>query len=232
MDKRTTTTITHTPSPSLSPPPPSSQLVFYAPPLSPAQIAILNTPPPPFPGGSSSFDLSPLEFLLAIVAMVTLPAVIYTFIFAYGCPSCRRQPERNSGEHSSESRDGDSVIATAVAEFRYQKDSHVKEIGGECPVCLSAFADGEKLRQLSDCKHSFHADCINLWLSNHTNCPICRSIVAGAGRKRPSSSAPARDHHDFHQGLPDASGLFVAQGVNIFNNYIYLPAIIPTLDSL
>lgn len=83
----------------------------------------------------------------------------------------------------------------------------MKEIGGDCPVCLSAFTDGEKLRQLSCCKHYFHADCIDLWLGNRSSCPICRATVAGK-RRNMSAAAPARDNDLMQmQGLPDASAL-------------------------
>lgn len=87
----------------------------------------------------------------------------------------------------------------------FSTDAHVKEIGGECPVCLSVFTDGEKLRQLSCCKHYFHADCIDLWLRNRFTCPICRATVSGKRRSLPAA-APARNY-DMMQGLPDASGL-------------------------
>jgi len=56
------------------------------------QITVLPfPPPPPFADPPSSVDLSPLEFLLALLAVVTIPALIYTFIFAFGCPSRRRR---------------------------------------------------------------------------------------------------------------------------------------------
>jgi E3 ubiquitin-protein ligase RNF38/44 len=189
--------------PTTIPPP----LPFSAPPLTAEQIAILTTPPPPFPGPSRSVDLSPLEFLLALIAIVTIPALIYTFIFAFGFPFCRRRPERNSAElslASDEPINGES--AASISELKYRTDVHVKEIGGECPVCLSAFSDGEKLRQLSCCKHYFHADCINLWLKNRSSCPICRALVAGKRKNSSLVEAPARDN-DLMQGLPDASAL-------------------------
>jgi E3 ubiquitin-protein ligase RNF38/44 len=189
--------------PTTNPPP----LPFSAPPLTAEQIAILTTPPPPFPGPSRSVDLSPLEFLLALIAIVTIPALIYTFIFPFGFPFCRRRPERNSTElslASDEPINGES--AASISELKYRTDVHVKEISGECPVCLSAFSDGEKLRQLSCCKHYFHADCINLWLKNRSSCPICRALVAGKRKNSSAVAAPARDN-DLMQGLPDASAL-------------------------
>ncbi|AES87171.1 putative transcription factor C2H2 family [Medicago truncatula] len=184
-------------------PPP---LPFSAPPLTAAQIAILTTPPPPFPDSSRSVDLSPLEFLLALIAIVTIPALIYTFIFAFGFSFCRRRPEQNSGELSFASDDLTNGGGASVSDFKYRKDAHVKETGGDCPVCLSVFVDGEKLRELSCCKHYFHADCIDLWLGNRSSCPICRATVAGKRRNMSAAAAPVRDN-DLMQGLPDASTL-------------------------
>ncbi|CAN6706683.1 unnamed protein product [Malus baccata var. baccata] len=45
----------------------------------------------------------------------------------------------------------------------------------ECAVCLSMLEDEEMARLLPNCKHSFHAECIDKWLISHTTCPICRT---------------------------------------------------------
>ncbi|KAI4356456.1 hypothetical protein L6164_000478 [Bauhinia variegata] len=172
-----------------------------APPYPFGGLAIFNAPPPPFTDNSGSVDLSPLQFLLAFVVLVTIPALICTFIFSIKCPSRRRQSDRASSPPSIAS-EVPNESDVSVSDLKYQKDTHVKEIGSECPVCLSVFADGEEVRQLSACKHSFHASCIDLWLENNSNCPICRAAVA----KCPKSSAPARDDI-LQQGLPDASAL-------------------------
>lgn len=92
-------------------------------------------------------------------------------------------------------------------------------------MCLSVFTDGEEIRQLSECKHAFHVDCIEEWLKLHPNCPICRADVSDKqqtteaaanvsvnGNVNRSSggnrrvSATNRDD-DWRQGLPDASSL-------------------------
>lgn len=93
-----------------------------------------------------------------------------------------------------------------VSGVKYQKETHVKDIGSECPVCLSVFADGEEVKQLTACKHSFHVACIDMWLNSHSNCPVCRASVPV---KRPSNgtTASASRNDDFHQGLPDAASL-------------------------
>lgn len=60
-----------------------------------------------------------------------------------------------------------------------------RENGLECAVCLSLFEDKEKGRKLPECGHGFHVECIDMWLSSHSNCPICRAGVRvfGEGNK-------------------------------------------------
>ncbi|CAL5370558.1 hypothetical protein CsSME_00005055 [Camellia sinensis var. sinensis] len=45
----------------------------------------------------------------------------------------------------------------------------------DCAVCLDNFKVGEKCRLLPLCKHSFHAQCVDLWLVKTPICPICRT---------------------------------------------------------
>ncbi|KAK7385777.1 hypothetical protein VNO78_31632 [Psophocarpus tetragonolobus] len=47
----------------------------------------------------------------------------------------------------------------------------------ECCICLGTFIDGEKLKVLPGCDHSFHCECVDKWLANHSNCPLCRASL-------------------------------------------------------
>ncbi|XP_051115522.1 RING-H2 finger protein ATL74-like [Andrographis paniculata] len=44
-----------------------------------------------------------------------------------------------------------------------------------CAVCLENFKVAEKCRLLPLCNHSFHAECVDLWLLRAPVCPICRA---------------------------------------------------------
>ncbi|CAG8486472.1 3369_t:CDS:2 [Dentiscutata heterogama] len=55
-----------------------------------------------------------------------------------------------------------------------------------CSICLSAYEDGDELRNLW-CSHHFHKDCVDEWLSLNRRCPMCRSSSTG-GRVDVSSS--------------------------------------------
>ncbi|KAL0452070.1 UNVERIFIED_CONTAM: RING-H2 finger protein ATL34 [Sesamum latifolium] len=43
-----------------------------------------------------------------------------------------------------------------------------------CTVCLSEYHEEDTLRILPQCRHSFHATCIDVWLQQHSTCPVCR----------------------------------------------------------
>jgi len=43
----------------------------------------------------------------------------------------------------------------------------------QCSVCLENIKKDEKITKL-DCKHIFHTDCINEWISRDNTCPCCR----------------------------------------------------------
>ncbi|CAI5951705.1 unnamed protein product [Closterium sp. NIES-64] len=50
----------------------------------------------------------------------------------------------------------------------------------ECAVCLGDYDEGERIKLLPPCGHRFHADCIDLWLSSKSTCPICRKDLRPA----------------------------------------------------
>ncbi|XP_047338685.1 RING-H2 finger protein ATL22-like [Impatiens glandulifera] len=44
-----------------------------------------------------------------------------------------------------------------------------------CPICLSEYQPKETLRTIPECKHYFHADCVDEWLEMNGTCPLCRN---------------------------------------------------------
>ena len=80
--------------------------------------------------------------------------------------------------------------STFIAEITDQKvdktsDKH-EEVANQsvtiCSICLDSI-EGQDSQRVLKCKHRFHNECINRWLSNHkTTCPMCRKQVFSTGR--------------------------------------------------
>lgn len=71
--------------------------------------------------------------------------------------------------------------------------NYSKESGEElCVVCLSEFMEGDEVRVLPECSHVFHVGCIDKWLTNHCNCPLCRADTLSA-TATPVEVVPASD---------------------------------------
>lgn len=77
-----------------------------------------------------------------------------------------------------------SSIVHLIPTHMYHKRNKVDVVsddegeGGTCAVCLGDFEEGDELKTMPECLHSFHVHCIDMWLRSHSSCPICR---AGAG---------------------------------------------------
>lgn len=48
---------------------------------------------------------------------------------------------------------------------------------GTCVVCQEDFSDGERVRTINKCKHMFHMNCIDPWLLQKSECPLCRAPI-------------------------------------------------------
>ncbi|XP_073127057.1 E3 ubiquitin-protein ligase ATL23-like [Henckelia pumila] len=49
--------------------------------------------------------------------------------------------------------------------------------GSDCAVCLDEIGGEEPVKLIPGCKHGYHAECIDLWLSKNSACPICRVVI-------------------------------------------------------
>ncbi|XP_009622135.1 RING-H2 finger protein ATL16-like [Nicotiana tomentosiformis] len=79
----------------------------------------------------------------------------------------------------------ESVIRS-IPVFQYKKREEKKDdlllenttTSCECVVCLNEFQEDEMLRIIPNCAHVFHIDCIDIWLQNNANCPLCRTSIS------------------------------------------------------
>ncbi|ORZ09700.1 hypothetical protein BCR41DRAFT_135019 [Lobosporangium transversale] len=67
-------------------------------------------------------------------------------------------------------------------EQEYQGMRNITTLGdnSKCLVCMSEYEEGEDMRALK-CKHGFHLECIDKWLTTGANkCPVCRAAAVVA----------------------------------------------------
>ncbi|KAK9052948.1 hypothetical protein SSX86_029578 [Deinandra increscens subsp. villosa] len=83
----------------------------------------------------------------------------------------------NLGPWNVPSKGLDEVMINSIRVCKYKKGDGLVS-GTDCPVCLGEFREDEKLRLLPKCSHAFHVYCIDNWLTNHPNCPLCRANVS------------------------------------------------------
>ncbi|KAI5079767.1 hypothetical protein GOP47_0005246 [Adiantum capillus-veneris] len=73
----------------------------------------------------------------------------------------------------------DEATLESYPKFSYveKKIYHGYQHGDDasCSICLADYRNGELIRMLPDCRHSFHAMCVDAWLRLHASCPMCRT---------------------------------------------------------
>jgi len=60
-------------------------------------------------------------------------------------------------------------------------DGVKEEAKTRCLICLDDFEPSQRLRLLP-CFHHFHVDCIDRWLGEKAECPVCKHTIRGDGR--------------------------------------------------
>uniref|UniRef100_A0A6N2LSU8 RING-type E3 ubiquitin transferase n=1 Tax=Salix viminalis TaxID=40686 RepID=A0A6N2LSU8_SALVM len=179
-----------------------------------------NLPAPNWRDHTTNYDLNSKIMLTAILSLsFVVVVVIVLHIYA----RCVIKPHRrsvmnslgltNANVSSGEppKRGLDPVVIASLPIFVYQQtDGQAEDDLIECAVCLSMLEDQEMARSLPNCKHTFHAECIDKWLSSHSTCPICRAeaepMIQPEPREGPAGGAASRSsnvgaYHGFYIGV-------------------------------
>ncbi|XP_052183836.1 RING-H2 finger protein ATL52-like [Diospyros lotus] len=132
-----------------------------------------------------------LYYGLAVAGTGAILLAVYNLIIPRWCAAHRRRSLRQGMAGGTlPSMSSRSFVKPRVrleSSFKYKKEGVLGEDEEgfdecddyECPICLSEFEEGEEVRQLPRCKHSFHALCIDMWLYSHFDCPVCRAPADG-----------------------------------------------------
>ncbi|XP_013670005.2 RING-H2 finger protein ATL63-like [Brassica napus] len=85
--------------------------------------------------------------------------------------------EASAAAPTSDDKGLDSSVISSIPLFVYEDDEEEEEEEEECVICLGLWEVGDFGRKLRFCGHGFHVECIDMWLSSHSTCPLCRSPV-------------------------------------------------------
>lgn len=65
-----------------------------------------------------------------------------------------------------------------VIEYGLLADGSEEHNAVTCAVCLNEFESSDEIRQLTNCSHIFHKNCLDKWLEHdQKTCPLCRSCL-------------------------------------------------------
>lgn len=136
-----------------------------------------------------------LNHNIMVTAIVSLSVVVVLVIALHVYARCvlqrqarrRRAAIRQLGFTVSHAHAGeppkaglDPAVIAMLPMFVFKRvesedDGNNTSTAMECAVCLSTLEDEEMARLLPNCKHTFHAECIDKWFGSHSTCPVCRT---------------------------------------------------------
>ncbi|KAK7291810.1 hypothetical protein RIF29_07252 [Crotalaria pallida] len=168
------------------------------------------SPPPAPPSKDNNKSSMPMLYYgLAMVGAAAIALILYNLI-TFITKACNRRQMQQDDEvvdvamGSSMSYDNSRI--NLLSSFKFKKEAAAGKEGGsddyECSVCLSDLEEGEEVRKLPRCKHSFHVQCIDMWLHSHFDCPVCRTPVGPSSHR---FAAP----ENIPQGLLATGGILV-----------------------
>ncbi|XP_022993424.1 putative RING-H2 finger protein ATL71 [Cucurbita maxima] len=92
-----------------------------------------------------------------------------------------------------------------VANFptkKYSDEYFSSMRNSQCTVCLADYHSEDLLRILPNCGHSFHVNCIDIWLHQNLTCPVCRISLRDVPDKKrtmqPLFSSAIRSHYNLN----------------------------------
>lgn len=140
--------------------------------------------PPPSPTGPE-YPYAKFSPSMAIIIAVLVTALFFMGFFSIYLRRCAdtttggsmRGPALSLRRRAAASRGLSEEVITTFPTMAYSevKDLKIGKGALECAVCLNEFEDDETLRLLPKCDHVFHPECIDLWLTSHVTCPVCRA---------------------------------------------------------
>ncbi|KAE8712025.1 mannose-1-phosphate guanylyltransferase 1-like isoform X1 [Hibiscus syriacus] len=116
---------------------------------------------------------------LFIIVLLVLITLIVALVFVYARWACRRfnlnAPSPTS--HALPDPQPRGLDPAAINSLPVTMFTLEMAVQTECCICLGVFEDGEKVKVLPPCNHSYHPECVDQWLSSESSCPLCRASL-------------------------------------------------------
>jgi hypothetical protein len=85
----------------------------------------------------------------------------------------RLAEDEETGSNSTKYSLDDTATHSLLGKRTVSKSSENLFKFGVCTICLSDFDCGDKVKQVPQCHHTFHSDCLEKWLVRKFSCPNC-----------------------------------------------------------
>jgi E3 ubiquitin-protein ligase RNF38/44 len=107
--------------------------------------------------------------LPCLVAVAMVPVFCFCLPCVIRLLASLHDPQANRGARETE------LAKLPTVPFRPDLDL-LKGEEHACSVCIGDYEPGDELRVLP-CKHLFHKECVDQWLSVNATCPLCRTSL-------------------------------------------------------
>lgn len=116
------------------------------------------------------------KFGVVLIAMGSASFVVTMYHLIVICCQNSSQQDRRHDQPTIQTPSGEEggFVSHQIPSHKYEKKNNDDE-SVTCAVCLGDFEEGQELRTMPSCMHSFHVPCIDMWLHSHPNCPVCRA---------------------------------------------------------
>ncbi|BAS85496.1 Os03g0648600 [Oryza sativa Japonica Group] len=130
---------------------------------------------------------------LVVVGVVAVGAVVFLLAAAAsgacGCaaafPAARWRKRAQVGDDDD---DVESALGGATTVTTYEQAAAASssspaagaaaEGADTCAICCQEYSGADKVRRVVRCSHFFHAGCVDGWLREKRNCPLCRAVLS------------------------------------------------------
>jgi hypothetical protein len=72
----------------------------------------------------------------------------------------------------------------------------------KCSICLEHLLH-EQSQKTTTCNHTFHQTCLDIWIQEHTTCPLCRQNIPGCAIQIPQLHISQEDQRLISTLLPE-----------------------------